>query len=725
MTRSRGALLAGLHIVGLSAVVLAQPLFDLLGANPEFFIAHDAGRLELLAVVAGVVLLLPAVAVAIVWLAWLASPRLGAAARDGVVGALVVLFALQALKRLGLENAAALLPLAALAGAAAAAAYHRFAAARSFATVLSLAIIVVPAALLARPEYRRLIAPRAAGPSVAAARARPVPVVMIVLDETPVASLVDGKGRIDPDFYPNFAALARDGIWYRHATTVSDYTRWALPAIVTGELPRPEAAPTAADHPHSLFNLLSATHRVEGLEAVTRLCPDSVCGAAVESRGERLASIARDLWIVYQHIFLPEDMKAGLPKLTGDWANFGAAGEGRQRRRSALERTRSEKRLAGGDNLRNRAEVAHRFVERITAEAPQPRFYFFHTMLPHTPHVLLPTGQMNGTRATPKVLELSRALPGKYSDPWTDDEWVLAVQYQRHLLQLAYFDSIVGDLVKRLKEQGLYDRALLLLLSDHGTSYRPNLPRRDYTEAAAADLARIIFLAKFPAGTPPPAGPIARIDGQAVSDRNVETIDVVPTVADLLGITLPWKAAGVSLLDHAAPERQAKVLYYDFAKRTKTFDRLGPDITPVVQRRLALFGGPENPYRVPRPPQFPELIGKPLPELRVGGDGGAAEVDYLSDFQAMDVTADPVPFDVAGRLDGRGRGAAPACVAVAVNGTVRAVTRTWLHDPAGWLATPPLSAYRNGANDLQVFVVDQDAAGPHLRRCAIRQGKKH
>ena len=62
----------------------------------------------------------------------------------------------------------------------------------------------------------------------------------------------------------------------------------------------------------------------------------------------------------------------------------------------------------------------------------------------------------------------------------------------------------------------------------------------------------------------------------------------------------------------------------------------------------------------------------------------------------------------------------PSFVAVAVNGTVRAVTRTWSAEPERFLATPPLDAWRNGRNDLQVFLVEGDARGALLRRLQLR-----
>ena len=149
--------------------------------------------------------------------------------------------------------------------------------------MLGAAVLIVPVAFALQPGIRRLIVPttsRSAPADPAAAGFRPVPIVLIVFDELPLVSLLDGDRNIDPVLYPNLSALARDGVWFRNATTVSDYTRWAVPAILTGRRARPDAVPTAADHPDTLFSFLSRTHRLEVIEAATGMCPRAVvCGS--------------------------------------------------------------------------------------------------------------------------------------------------------------------------------------------------------------------------------------------------------------------------------------------------------------------------------------------------------------------------------------------------------------------------------------------------------------
>jgi hypothetical protein len=82
----------------------------------------------------------------------------------------------------------------------------------------------------------------------------------------------------------------------------------------------------------------------------------------------------------------------------------------------------------------------------------------------------------------------------------------------------------------------------------------------------------------------------------------------------------------------------------------------------------------------------------------------------------VDPRADLVPFDVAGEVKTAARSVEPIYIALAVNGTVRAVTRTWRTEPTRWLATPPLDAWREGSNDVEAFALDSDDRGPVLQK---------
>jgi hypothetical protein len=107
------------------------------------------------------------------------------------------------------------------------------------------------------------------------------PVVVVVFDALPTASLLDGRGGIDRRVAPNMAALAGDATWYRRNTTVSGWTLESLGALLTGTLPAsPARRALGGDDRRNLFTLLGGSYEVHAYEPVTRLCPVRLCPLA-------------------------------------------------------------------------------------------------------------------------------------------------------------------------------------------------------------------------------------------------------------------------------------------------------------------------------------------------------------------------------------------------------------------------------------------------------------
>ena len=486
-------------------------------------------------------------------------------------------------------------------------------------------------------------------------------------------------------------------MWFRNATAVSDETGCALPAIVSGRYPRKGLMPTRADYPETLFTVLEHSHRLETVEAVTSLCGSVKCQGPREPLLSRLAAIADDLRILYLHLVLTDDLRRRLPDLTTDWARWGV--------RRAVERRM--RRAMPPDPRPNELPFARAFGDWISNEDPQPTFYFLHSLLPHSPWRWLPTGQINATR-TP--------LPDN-GDEHGEEAWGGVQLYQRHLMQTAVVDTVIGSYIERLKRAGLYERALIVVTSDHGVSFEPGGAQRVFRDESAAEIMRVPLVIKFPAGQPGVPGAV-QIGGQTVSDRNAETVDVAPTVLDALGLEAGWAIDGASLRRPLDQERRFKLVVGGHDGQARRYGAEGPDLAPALRRKIALFDSGGNAFRVPRAPRFGSLVGRPIADLHVGAAGEPVTVDSLGMFLDFRTTPDACPFDVAGRFP-KARGAGTRYVAVGVNGTIRAVTRTWQSEPARWLATPPPSAYRQGSNQLEVFLVSGDESRPRLARAPI------
>ncbi|MFO8071327.1 MAG: sulfatase [Polyangia bacterium] len=92
------------------------------------------------------------------------------------------------------------------------------------------------------------------------------------------------------------------------------------------------------------------------------------------------------------------------------------------------------------------------------------------------------------------------------------------------------FDEWLGRLVSRLKKKGIYQRALIVLTSDHGEEFAEHDPEEYYDahgHSLYGELLRVPLIVKLPGGAH--AG--ERVEAVA------RTVDVMPTVLDVLDLT--------------------------------------------------------------------------------------------------------------------------------------------------------------------------------------------
>ena len=673
-----------LHVAALWSLAVAQPVFDVAGRSPEFFIAHDTRPGDLLLLAAVLCLGAPAVLLLVVHLAgrcggrpW--RRRAAAAVIGGLAGAVV----LATLKTLAGWPGGLLVGLAAIAGAAAAGAYRRFPPIRMFASFLSPAVVIVPAMLLLSPGVARLLAPAGeAGALDGVAFSATPPVVVVVFDQFQLAALLDRDGNVDRAAFPHFAALADDATWFRNATAVAEHTVYALPAVLTGMRPSRGRLPVAAEHPANLFTLLGGRYRMHVEEPLTELCPEALCPPARPALAAWLAGVMSDLAVVYLTVVLPDDLTVSLPPVDQTWNDFAASPNLDDRWREA--------------RVDDRRQTVNRFIESITA-AREPVLHFMHALLPHEPWLYLPTGQQ---------FTFQRHSVGLRDGTWAEDEWAAALNHQRYLLQVGYVDTLLGRLVARLREVGIYDDALIVITADHGASLQPGLPFRRPAASSFADIAAVPLFVKRP----------AQQRGEVV-DANVEVIDIVPTLAAQLGVELPWTADGVNVLDAARAQRPSKVLYFgDARERAEAPGDLRAALIDSAARKFERFEA-GDPQDTPTPGgRYGELVGQAADPLRAPRQSAVeVVVDVLPLLRNVDPEADFVPAHITGAVAGARDGGRPPVLAIALNGVVAAVTRPYAFPVVGrrnaWEAIVHPRWLVPGPNTLEVFEVQEDSAG--------------
>jgi hypothetical protein len=474
----------------------------------------------------------------------------------------------------------------------------------------------------------------------AAALARPTtPVVLVVFDEMPLTSLLGGSGRIDRIRYPNFAALSREATWYSNATTVSDATKFAIPAILDGRAPKSSVGPTASGHPKNIFTLLHRQgYRLQAEEEATDLCPYKNCRR-----------------------------------------KFGA-----------------------------RYYLSHERLERFRAwmnkiqSGSTPTLYYKHILLPHTPWIFLPSGQ----RFDRTVLGPIQGLNS--SDVSVFDPTLVRQSWQRHLLQAGTADKLLGELLARLKETHLFDRSMVVVMADHGVSFRDRATdRRTIVPANARDIAPIPLFMKYP--------------NQQRGHRDgalVRNYDVLPTIAKAIGLKLPRGIRG-SPASSRAVKRRTKVAILSRS-------HLGPVRISLrkllvlkrqaLRRKLRLFGsgrrtlfdfGPNRRLRG-RPLKFPIAEGGPV----------KATLNEAAEYTRIRLDAPFLPVHLTGQITG-GPAGSRRDVAVVLNGYIRGVTRSVRirgdkREYFSVLVDP--KALLKGRNEVQIFAVSHTRAGYGLRR---------
>jgi hypothetical protein len=678
---------AALHLGALSALAIAQPLFDLISKNPDLLAARALIGWQVVALGLVLVLVPPLLALGVEALAGLASRPLRALLHLLFVALLVALIAIQALKDIvPSAGTAVLIAAAAILGLAAAAGYARASGLRFFVTVLSPAPAIFLAIFLFFSPVSDLTF--ASGSAETANVSSRVPVVMVVFDEVSTIAFEDARERIDPVLYPNLAALARDGTWFRYATAPTDMTGTATPTILTGTIARRHHPPILSSYPRNLFTLLGRHYRMKVSQEATDLCPRDLCeDASGESAAARDRALASDLGLVYLHVIAPEGIERNLPSVSDTLGNFGAdtgtttaeSSPGHTGHREVLHE------LSGGRPAR-----FENFVRSIDRTA-RPTLYYKHSLLPHVPFQYFPDGHRYRTQP-------HEVLPGLVDVPSWGNGYLLQQAYQRHLLQAGFADRLVGTLLRRLHEKRLYDRALIVVTADNGESFLHHASRHLATPQTVEDIAATPLFIKRPfqhAGR--------------ISDRHVRTEDILPTIADVLGMRMPWRVDGASIFDRSAHiPSNIEVYERSGRKLTLSLREFKRRIRASLKRKIHLFGSNGRPPGLYRIGPHPELIGRTVAGLQRAPI--RAEINGADAYSSVHLRSDFLPAHLTGTIHHAG-GSRVRDLAAALNGRIVAVGKSFTlagNHAQNFSILLPETAFREGHNRVELLsVTDQ------------------
>jgi hypothetical protein len=685
-----------LHLLTLSCLAVVQPLLDLLARHPEVFVIRRVDRLEIL-LLPLILLLVPALPAALIELCLMRTrPRLQLAIHSILIGLLMALLTVQVCKRIPNLSGVLVIAVGVVMAGLLTLAYRRRRAVRLFVAALGLALIVVPLAFYCSPGIIKLIGhPKTSGIETAElATGSRAPVVFMVFDELPTTLLIDGQGKINPHRYPNLARLCEQAYWFPNTTTVSEVTQTALPAILTGNFPVAGVLPRLSEHPRNLFTLFGGDYQLWVQEPITDLCPAEINRnqPQLAPPAQRFWLTASDLTVVYLHLLLPEELASGLPSIDYTWSDFAAtAAQGSGRAKTHFQRAINAIKRDRRDEL-----TAFRAAVRDHSES---QLYFMHCLLPHRPYDLLPPGYRYPSE---------KGVPGMKGHHWKDDELLVAQAYQRFILQMQYLDHAIGELVERLRSLAVFDQSLIVLTADHGASFRPGGTTRLITEGNAEDILPVPLLIKAPHQT----------SGRII-DAPVRTIDILPTVLDLLDAAPPWPMDGVSAVSNPRPESTSlQVVSKERGIFTYNSSDIHQRMRQAAQAKLQRFGDGSDPLDLFRIGPSSTLVGTSLDRLRKGKAYPAGvRLKRPEQLDKHSLDSSEVPVFIEGEIIFPDRSELEHDLAVAVNGTVFATTRSRIKSAKVHLlsALVPVQSLQEGSNLVELYVIETQGGLTILR----------
>jgi hypothetical protein len=688
--------LRSLHVFTLCGFALTMPLLDALARQPVYIHDQQLGWAEVGTLLIALSICLPLGFVLADRLALAISKSFRGRGRNTVLFGLFVLILLSISRPYtsarwiaftGFAGCLAIL-LSLIGAAIAVTLYERFRWMRFWLTMASVGLVVFPAAFLR--EFRSIQRSDLHVEQTVVA-SHPTHVVMIVFDEFSSTTLLNGQMEIDARRFPNFARLAKTSTFYRNATTVHPRTNVAVPTILSGRFPATDLPPLPANYPGNLFQTIKATNAFDMavFEPASRLCPPLTeyiaPGQTTLRKTERLITT---LSAIYPRLILADDLSVRLPAVPREWIELDDA----ERSLSWDYRTEGLFNYGGDDRAR---QLTH-FLNCIKSSA-RPRFAFMHVVLPHSPWIFFPTGQQYSHESA-----YEGPFAGTVGEDWLNDAPTIHRNEFRYRLQVGYVDHFVGRLIDRLVETKVWENCLLIVTADHGVSFRPGHSRRMPDKDNLADIASVPLFIKLP----------GQKEGR-IDDRNVESVDILPTVAETQGIELSEPVDGIPVSQER--RRPRKTLYYN-----KSMTIIEPDLPQrraSVLRQVELFGRDDLEKLPTGIATHPEWHGRGIASFAVEGKPAQATfIDPLPD-RAGEESSQHL---LQGEIDRSQLPQTPAELIVTVDGIVRdsGMTFPLYGDRQGFEFLLPKSVVQNASHIVRIYLTNRSQDPPSLRPVA-------
>jgi arylsulfatase A-like enzyme len=210
----------------------------------------------------------------------------------------------------------------------------------------------------------------------------------------------------------------------------------------------------------------------------------------------------------------------------------------------------------------------HRDVERkvketihfLKKEKDNPFFVFFHTYKPHAPYKPIPPydtmfdegyrGQITGSLA-----DIEGVNNGKIQADQADLDHIESL-YDGEIREM---DDQLCALFDYLKQEGLLEKTLIVITSDHGEEFNEHGSVGVHSHTLYDELLRVPLIVRLPE---------AQLE-QAIIEEQVQSIDIFPTILQIAGISYTnGGSQGTSLVPLIRGEKRNRGSNIAFSERT-------------------------------------------------------------------------------------------------------------------------------------------------------------
>ncbi len=180
---------------------------------------------------------------------------------------------------------------------------------------------------------------------------------------------------------------------------------------------------------------------------------------------------------------------------------------------------------------------AYRWLDR-TQSSSRPFFLFLNYMDAHSPYA--PPSKFDELYPAEKDLSIPDERYGQLFEELAEGRGQISEKERTHYISqydggIAYMDAEIGNLIAGLKQRGLYENTLLIIVSDHGEAFGE---RKLVGHGLSVDENQVYvpMIVKYP--------------GSSHSERVEERVghtDILPTILEVTGATPPQFLQGFSL----------------------------------------------------------------------------------------------------------------------------------------------------------------------------------